>query len=164
MKAIVIGHTEKSQGAYSDYFQMHEWKFFNSFIGKLKEVGDVYFHNPKISSYRQRMKSTANELNKKNYDMVLCLHFNAFNGRASGTEVLCVSEKGAIIGTNFNAYMAKLGLKNRGVKKLNSNSRGYSEIFHPQAPAVILEPFFGDNPNDCKLFNIDKFIEALKCL
>jgi len=88
-----------------------------------------------------------------------------FNGKASGCEALFISEKGRVFGSNFcHYYTESTGAKNRGAKKVEKGGRGFEEIFNPKAPAILLEPFFGDSESDCKLFNKEKLIESLNCL
>lgn len=164
--AIIIGHNSKAKGAFSGFLNTTEFELYKSMVNELAKIGDVYFHNENISGYNARMIDTAQRINKTNYTMVLALHFNsAESSQANGTEALYLSEKGRVIAKNFNALMVKeMGYRNRGEIKLNPTSRGYAEILHPKAPAVILEPFFGSNEMDCKKFDKNKFLEVLKCL
>lgn len=162
MIAFIIGHDEKSQGAYSECFEKSEFQFYKELESDLKEIGDVYFHDSKIGSYSSRMIDTANRIHG-NYRLVIALHFNAFNGKAKGCEALYITAQNEAV--NFCHHYTQLtGASNRGAKKLNRNSRGFLEIYYPKYPAILLEPFFGDNPTDCKLFDKDKFIQAIKCI
>jgi len=165
MKAFIIGHHEKAKGAFSTILNTTEWDLFKSMESELSKLGDVYTHNPNISSYTQRVQETANRINQKNYTMVVALHFNMFNGVANGCEALFVSDKGRQLAVNFCTHYTKLtGANNRGAKQLSSGQNGYGEIFNPKATAILIEPFFGDNARDCQLFTKEKLIESLKCL
>lgn len=164
-KAFIIGHHEKSKGAYSPILKISEWDLYKSIEQELSKIGDVYVHNPNIVSYTQRMVDTANRVNEKEYDMVISLHFNSYNGGAEGCEALYISNRGGEIAKNFcHFYTSYTKSLNRGHKKISSASRGYQEIFNPKAPAILIEPFFGDNRKDCQLFDKTKLLEALKCL
>ena len=164
-KAFIIGHNEKSQGAYSEILKVTEWGLYKSLTPELSELGDVYIHDASIGGYTARMKDTASKINTQDYDLVVALHFNMFNGKASGCEALFISEKGRVFGSNFcHYYTESTGAKNRGAKKVEKGGRGFEEIFNPKAPAILIEPFFGDSESDCKLFNKEKLIESLNCL
>lgn len=164
-KAFIIGHNEKDQGAYSEILKVTEWGLYKSLTSELLQMGDVYTHDPLIESYTKRMKDTASKINTQDYDLVVALHFNMFNEKASGCEALFISEKGRVFGSNFcHYYTESTGTKNRGVKKVEKGGRGFEEIFNPKAPAILIEPFFGDSESDCKLFNKNKLLESLSCL
>ena len=164
-KAFIIGHNEKNQGAYSEILKVTEWGLYKSLTSELLQMGDVYTHDSLIESYTKRMKDTASKINTQDYDLVVALHFNMFNGKASGCEVLFISEKGRVFGSNFcHYYTESTGTKNRGAKKVERGGRGFEEIFNPKAPAILVEPFFGDSETDCKLFNKNKLLESLSCL
>lgn len=164
-KAFIIGHNEKDQGAYSKILDVTEWGLYTSLTPELLKLGDVYTHDASILSYTKRMKDTANKINKNDYDLVVSLHFNMFNGKASGCETLFISDKGRVFANNFcHYYTDSTGAKNRGIKKVGKGERGFEEIFNPLAPAILIEPFFGDSSSDCKLFNKDNLLEALNCL
>jgi N-acetylmuramoyl-L-alanine amidase len=164
-KAFIIGHNEKAQGAYSEILKVTEWGLYKSLTPELSELGDVYIHDASIGGYTARMKDTASKINSQDYDLVVALHFNMFNGKALGCEALFISEKGRVFGSNFcHYYTESTGTKNRGAKKVERGGRGFEEIFNPKAPAILVEPFFGDSESDCKLFNKEKLIESLNCL
>ena len=128
-KAFIIGHNEKAQGAYSEILKITEWGLYKSLTSELLQMGDVYTHDPLIESYTKRMKDTASKINTQDYDLVVALHFNMFNGKASGCEALFISEKGRVFGSNFcHYYTESTGAKNRGAKKVEKGGRGFEEI------------------------------------
>ena len=76
---------------------------------------------------------------------------NAFNGRASGTEVLYYhrSEVGKTIAEILQGGLVDfLGLPDRGIKPKTSEDRGGYLLRYTNAPCVIAEPFFIDNDQD----------------
>ena len=89
-------------------------------------------------------------------DVLLEIHHNVFNGKASGSEMfynVCDTE-GFAIGSKLFANLAKtLGLRNRGMKLGFSSARGPGWT---RVPMVILshpllwEVFFMDNLDDFK--------------
>ena len=152
--AFVVGHHEKAKGANSPHFNKKEWDFYNEVLSYIDKA-NVFYHDSEIGGYVTRIKDTASRLNKENFDLVVCLHFNASrNHTATGCETLYYYRSG-----KGKAYVAKFsevvhdwtGLRNRGVRALmNVQDRGFAAVYYPKAPTILIEPFFGDNKNDCK--------------
>ena len=168
-KAIIIGHNAMAGGFYSEYIKSNEFTLYSNLENVLKDVGTVYFHNPLISSYQQRMKKTADSINKHDYDLVLALHFNAFeNPDVGGCEAWYYGQNpfGRYMAQRFcNAVNENMGIRNRGAKSMHRPSqRGYWEVRYPKATTILLEPFFGSNKEDCERFNAAKFVHILKHL
>jgi len=161
--AFVIGHTPYSKGAFSKYFNSSEWDFYNKYFTKINSVGNVFVHDNDLG-YTSRQKEMAKKT--KDFDIVFELHFNASNGTANGCEALHyhLNETAEKISEVFcEDYTRQTGAKNRGAKKLsNSGDRGYGFVSCQKPTAIILEPFFGDNIEDCKKFDIDVFISSIK--
>ena len=167
-KAIIIGHNAKDKGAYSPILKLHEFDFFSSMEKDLADLGTVYYHNPLISSYTGRMLNTAQRINRYDYDIVLAMHFNMFDGTAHGCEALYfhTNHFGKHISDRFcSAMHENTGIRNRGAKPLRyPNQRGYYEVAFPTSTTLILEPFFGDNQDDCNRFNADTFLHIIQHL
>jgi N-acetylmuramoyl-L-alanine amidase len=165
--AVIVGHTSKSKGAYSKYFKMREFDFYSKVAELLNDV-DVYFYDEKISGYVTRVKALAAELNKKDYDLVIELHFNHFRkASANGCETLYfyASKNGkyyaSLFSETLNDYTG-IKLRNGGLKALaNTNDRGFHAVYQPKAPAILIEPFFGSNKSDCEKI---ESIENLACI
>lgn len=161
--AFVIGHTPYSKGAFSKYFNSTEWDLYNSYFDKFKVVGDVFIHDNDLG-YTSRQKEMAKKT--REFDIVFEIHFNASNGSANGCEALHYNhnETAQKICNKFcEDYTSQTGAKNRGAKKLsNSGDRGYGFVYYQKPTAIILEPFFGDNIEDCKKFDIDIFLSSIK--
>ena len=162
--AFVIGHTRIKRGAYSEYFKRTEWKFWKGFECELNKIGDVFYHKNFSSSYNNRQISMSKRT--KDYDLVFELHFNSLDSIASGCEALYYykNNQTKYISHRFCAEYTKItGSRNRGVKPLSSREqRGYGFVYNQVPNAVILEPFFGDNLNDCIRFDINSFIQSIK--
>lgn len=161
--AFIVGHTPYSKGAFSKTLDSYEWDFYNLYFDKFNEVGDVFIHD-NDNGYTSRQKEMANKT--RDYDLVFELHFNAANTKAKGCEALYYhrNETARKICFAFcDKYRELTGAKNRGTKALNdANDRGFGFVYYQKPTAIILEPFFGDNTEDCNLFNIDLFIDAIK--
>lgn len=86
------------------------------------------------------------------------LHCNAFDGSASGTEMIHYphSIRGKRLGTILQArVVGALGLPNRGVK-VPWKGRGMMFLEKTRCPAVICETMFIDNPRDLATATINK--------
>lgn len=165
--AVVVGHHEKSKGAYSKYFKMREFDFYSKVAALLNDV-DVYFYDPNISGYVTRVKTLAAQLNKIPYNLIIELHFNHFfDPSANGCETLYYfkSKNGKYYARLFSEVLndyTGIKLRNGGLKALaNRRDRGFHAVFQPKAPVILIEPFFGSNKSDC-----DKIesIENLACI
>lgn len=164
-KAIIIGHHPEEKGAYSHHLKTPEWDFYKSFEDKLDEVGDVFLHDPTIEHYTDRCKDISDRIGNS-YDIVFALHFNKFNGETGGCEVWHwhKNKQGEKIAELIcDKIESSMGIFNRGPKKIRFHKqRGGGEVFYPKTTSLLLEPFFGDCEEDCKNFDIDKFITILK--
>jgi N-acetylmuramoyl-L-alanine amidase len=84
---------------------------------------------------------------------VIELHFNAFNGTASGTETLYSTKLPA--NKSFASIVQKKMVAvfkrtDRGLKLRNSG-RGASNLAAVTVPCCLVEPLFGDNKTDSGL-------------
>lgn len=148
MTAIVIGHHQNEQGAFSPYLQKSEYLYHSEVASYLEKMGfDVYNRSGK-GGYKTQMQELAQRMNPKNYSLVLELHFNAFNGVANGCESLSYAgnDYTALIGASYCDFITKrYGNYNRKNKAISEGKNGYWFLHYQNAPALILEPFFGDN-------------------
>lgn len=163
--AFVIGHHEKAQGAYSEYFGQSEWEFYKEVSKWIEYDIDVFYHDPAIKSYTQRIKNTASKLD--NFDLVIEAHFNAATPKANGVETLYYfeSEKGKEYAKMFSDIIntqTGIKLRNNGLKALvNKKDRGFASVYYPKPPTILIEPFFGSNMNDSQLIGSHEFLACL---
>ena len=123
----------------------------NKVASYLRNVGHtVTVNTEKTSNGSWRFK------NRSGYDFALSIHFNAFNGTATGTECLY---KGTKKKANelASAVANVLGIKNRGAKSrpnLYMMNIGFDNL---------IEVCFHDNPNDLNKYNanIDKVAKSI---
>jgi len=162
--ALVIGHKKTSQGAYNKKFDMHEFEF-NETLSKNIESQidktdiDIY------RIYRRTYASLPNDINELNPDFVISLHCNAFNKKATGSEVLYYhkSEKGKKFATILQRNLLKyLNLKNRDIREKSAEDRGGYLLKSTNAPCIISEPFFIDNDSDYQIAAIEKYDLLIK--
>ena len=156
--AIVVGHNPRDKGAVA-YDGTSEFEF-NSILAELVVArldcaghdGEVFKHGT-FGGYSTRQRETAARIEDAgHFDAHIELHFNAANASAEGFEHLhhFLSKRGEKLANCLNAAHAEIypGARNRGVKSLGPNSRGFVFVRLTSAPRVIVEPFFGDNPAD----------------
>lgn len=170
--AIIIGHNEKNKGFYSKHLNKFEYDFYSAIAMDLNEFADIFFHDPTISSYTQRCLEISNRIGN-DYDLVIALHFNAFDTTAEGSECFYwhTNEETKDIATWLSkCYSDKVNGVNRGAKAYKvTNSKlpnGAGEVYYPKVNAILFEPFFGDNKEDCERFDQCVFtilLEELKC-
>lgn len=146
--ALVIGHKKHSPGAVNKTYSMSEFDF-NEELSKEIETRVSGVHVQRV--YRRTYNSLPNDINKLSPDFIVSLHCNAFNCKATGTEVLYYhrSAKGAEIATVLQKNLVSaLGLSDRGIKPITSEDRGGYLLKRTIAPCIIAEPFFIDNDED----------------
>ena len=145
--ALIVGHKESSQGAVSPS-GITEFAYnqeLAKLIKKYVERAEV------VIVYRRTYEQLPDDVNQIKPDFAISLHCNAFNTKASGSEVLFYekSSKGKELALKLQNEIVKvLGLPDRGIKTKTSEDRGGYLLKYVKAPAVILEPFFIDNPID----------------
>lgn len=98
--------------------------------------------------------AVCDEANREDCDLFISLHFNAFNGRASGTETLISGSTGSLmlghcIQSNLRAV---LNLPNRGLKE----RPGLFVLRSTVMPAVLVEVCFIDNDFDWRRYAVHK--------
>jgi N-acetylmuramoyl-L-alanine amidase len=95
--------------------------------------------------------------NKNKVQLYCSLHFNAFNGKANGTEVFAISPAGAAVAANVLNELVSLGFVNRGVK---DGSHLYV-LRETEMPAILVESCFCDSLKDMKLHNPQQTANAI---
>lgn len=148
--AIVVGHSNRSKGACNadglcEY--TYNTVLADLISSTLVTLGD---YDP-IVVYRDTYRDLPNKINEIEPNLIISLHCNAFNTRASGTETLYHHRSS--MGREFakivqSSMVNVLGLPDRGVKPKTSEDRGGYLLRYTHAPCLILEPFFIDNESD----------------
>ena len=158
--AIVVGHDRVEQGAYSHLLKHSEFSY-NSELVKLLPF-DIYYRGTK-GSYMDKMRDLAKQINGKGYSLVIEPHFNSFNGIANGCEALYHHK--STIGKRYAEMYCKnvvkeYGTVNRGAKATSSGN-GFGFLSLMDAPALILEPFFGDNKECLNFKDLNKYAKII---
>lgn len=127
-------------------------------------AGDVEGHRtPAVKAVviarRTEKQPPIDEVNGLRPAAAVELHLNAFNAKASGTEMIHYpgSTKGKDLAVLLQQAAVKvLALPDRGVKGPQAGGRGMAFLAKTSCPAVIVESFFIDNPTDLARGNAKK--------
>ena len=169
--ALIIGHNKRSKGAYSQIVGS-EYDYWKGIAEKIKneipELVDVYERKPN-KFYVQEMNEVLEELNKNDYKSCIELHFNSStNSQANGCECLVYykNNKAKELATNFMARLQNIfGSKIRGnhgiIEIQDSKVRGGYGICNSKDTYILIEPFFGSNPDESLKFSVEKDVVDL---
>ena len=108
----------------------------------------VIFRNGQLG-YAAAMREHGRTASKLGLDLALELHFNAYNGEASGAEIIVASQHAAdtlgkaFVGSTETFYPDRV-LRSGGVK-VQTSGRGYLFNAKQRCVSGIYEPCFGDN-------------------
>lgn len=141
---LVVGHTTSSPGACAP--DICEFDYNENLAYMIKRQAN----NTEIV-YRDSYSGLPKKINKLKPDLIISLHCNAFNKKASGTETLYYhkSKKSKKFAQEIQDIMVEvLELPDRGIKPKTSEDRGGYLLKNTKAPCVLIEPFFIDNPTD----------------
>lgn len=151
---IVVGHTSRSPGAYSPTLAVSEY-YWNS------DLADMMVEAAKSTGLDVRIfYRDGGGVPKAYHDAEMWgaqetveLHFNSFaDPAATGTETLHAegSSKGKPLAASVQKSMVlALELPDRGLVAIGPGGRGWASLTAIAAPAILVEPFFGSNPQDC---------------
>lgn len=162
--AICIGHSRPGDNGAVSLGGQTEWDYMVKVAGLLAdELAVEGLRCGIVSSYRgasygSAMDWLAGHLKAEGCTVAVELHFNAFDGSASGFEYLhaACSTAGATLAQCFEkAHVATLGGTNRGVKAIERDGRGGGFLWKTPTISAILEPFFGDHAEDWEQFGAD---------
>ena len=160
---LICGHGAGDPGAIGNGHQ--ESDLVREAAPKLKTIlsnyAEVTLFDPTKDMY-EYLKS--NSFNFKEFDYVLELHFNAYNKKATGTEIIVHNlEKGISVEETIVNNIAELGFVNRGVKR-RTDLRNMNICKKNQGVSyALLEICFIDNVEDMTLYQTKKndIIEAI---
>ena len=158
--AICVGHSRhiagKRDGGAVSAGGVSEWTFNRDLAFQIdrvlreKGVVSLVIDDYKGNGYTDSMRWLASEIKAKGATLAIELHFNAASGTAKGHEWLFwqTSKDGKALASALRgAYEEAFPLSaNRGIKAKVSGERGGEFLKLTHCPAVICEPFFGDNP------------------
>lgn len=153
--ALVIGHSEQDGGAVRcvDGVQEYEWNLDLAHrIYDLDPERFEIFHRRGELPYEAEIAEVYQRVDDWGCDVSLELHFNAGGGR--GTETFSSGSRGSLrfARSVHPAMVDALCLADRGIKIRNNRTggRGHESLVAGKAPALLLEPYFGDSAADCR--------------
>jgi len=160
--AICVGHSRhingKRDGGAVSFGGVSEWTFNRDLAFEIdrilreKGVQSFVIDDYRGSGYTDSMRWLASEIKAKGATVAIECHFNAATGTAKGHEWLFwqTSKGGKALATALRgAYEEAFPMSvNRGIKAKVSGERGGEFLKLTHCPAVIAEPFFGDNAQE----------------
>ncbi len=161
--ALVIGHKKSSPGAVNTTHNLSEFDYNEQLAMEIETALAESKHVRIQRIYRRTYSTLPDDINALNPDFIVCLHCNAYNTQASGTEVLFYhrSKTGKKLAKLLNKRLTKaLALTNRGIKPKTTEDRGGYLLKQTHAPCLIAEPFFIDNDQDLAIAN-EKRVELV---
>lgn len=168
---LIAGHHTNDPGAVSFHENLGNKVTEASLTIELRKLvlGYLKQHND-FEVILDDDKDTLNEviakINKQvsKNDIVVDLHFNAFNTKATGTEVLIPTVNSNIekeLGLGICARLADImEIPNRGIKTEAQSGRKRIAILHGVGHRVLPEICFKDNSRDMSAYQINKHLVA----
>lgn len=154
--ALTPGHSTQDGGAVrvTDGIQEYEWNL--DLVHRIYDLDPEMFeifHRDGNLSYGSGIRKLYGEIDNWGCDLSIEVHFNAASALATGTETFSSGSRGSLKYAHaiHAAIVDTLGLRDRGVKVRNRSKkgRGYLSLVSGRAPAVLIEPYFGSNADDC---------------
>lgn len=165
---LTAGHHYSDPGASGNKFTENSLalEFVNLTSSFAREIcPDIPIWNDNyldpLSTVTQQVKS----MGTKN-DLWIEVHFNAYNGKATGYEALVSNNAGEFskrVAHNLSFIPALMGIPNRGVKTEAQSKRGKLGMLNTIVPAVLLEMGFIDNESDMDKWK-EKRVDVAKAL
>ena len=112
------------------------------------------------------LRDVINQINKSitNDDILVDLHHNAFNTRATGVEVIVQEPRTKIVQSLSENICKRLsdimGIPNRGVKGQEATARGRIAILQGKGHRILTETCFMDNDSDLEAYWKNKHLVA----
>lgn len=151
--ALLAGHSTTDPGAINPNSGHTEYDYNLTLVGMIAdELSRIGLVRP-IIVHRETYSGLPVKVNTTGADLCLEFHCNAFNGKASGTEMLYwhTSKGGKAVAERLqSAVYEVLALPIRGAWAIDGKARGGHLLRGTVMPCVIVESFFIDNDNDLR--------------
>jgi len=128
-------------------------------ISKLKALGHTVI-NCTIDNCNNLGESLAyrvNQANNNNVDLIVSIHFNAYNGQAHGTEIFTWNGEQFQEATRVLNNLVGLGYTNRGIK----DGSNLYVIRNTKAKAMLIECCFCDSKEDMDKYDAERMASAI---
>lgn len=154
MKRVILlsGHNFEKKGCYNRKLDVSEFDVATEVIAEVFSRERLK-HVDLVLKARNDFSNLVKEVNSLNGDLLISMHFNAYNGKAQGTETLIAlsSKTGAKYAPKIQEILVKhLGLNDRGINPTSAYGRGGSILNKTKPVAFLLEPFFLDEVENLK--------------
>ena len=161
MKILIsAGHTLKDNGSGAIGYinESNENRILSKKVYELLKLQDgisVDYHE--VNSGKDYLQQQASFANKKNYDLVVQIHFNAHKTTSStmGTETLYSSSRGKVYAERVTNKLGQV-YKQRGAKVRND----LYWLNNTKAAAILIETCFVDSKADTDFYNSNKDLTA----
>ena len=124
--------------------------------GELRRIGVTVVQDNDNDTLGQYL----GKINPTDKDVVVEPHFNAFNGKATGVEVLVADNANerskAMAKELVDGYAKIMGIPNRGVKTESQSARGRLGLMRKKGAVALVEICFIDNVNDMQAYDRNK--------
>ena len=144
---FIVPHTRENQGAKTWDGKYSEYIYYSLMIS------DLNF--PFTTRDAKGVTGAAKNLASRYCNVSIEPHFNSFNGKAHGAEILILAgdEVSRMYAERFLEMFEDMYMNRRirGVKEISPGGRGYKNLKQARKymqASVLPELFFGDNPND----------------
>lgn len=162
MKRVILlsGHNFEKKGCYNKKLRVSEFDVATEVVAEVfsrERLMDVDL----ILKARNDFGDLVKEVNSLNGDMLISMHFNAYNGKVQGSETLlsASSKTGAKYAPKIQEVLVKhLRLNDRGINPTSSYGRGGAILNKTKPVAFLLEPFFLDELESFE--ELEKFKKA----
>lgn len=167
---LIAGHNGKGTGASSKYGDEGEETIDlrNDIAAKLRHECNIKVVTDEDFTPLKKVLTWLQKARKD--DVIVDIHFNAFNGEAHGTEVIIANEhnyREKTLASNLQKAMVDaLGTRSRGVKTERLTARKRIGILSgrpKKAINVLLEVCFIDNKSDMKKYD-DNYCELVQAI
>lgn len=155
--AIIVGHEKSAQGAkMAPPYGLTEYAYNTTIANKMKDLAPAHIKPVIIFRDNIGISGTYRKAAELGCDCAIELHFNAFNKKASGSETLCTqnindSDFAHIVHKKMCEAFGRAG-SSRGVKTIARSARAGGNVHgFPEGANCLVEPAFGDNPEEAKL-------------
>lgn len=153
---IIVGHTKTAPGAALKGTGMNEYQYNSQVADLIKKNAPAWMKVNIIYRDKLGISGAYAKAALLGCDVVIELHFNAYNGVVYGTETLCTQDADDV---DFAHLVQKATCSvfnrngmSRGVKVISASARGGGNVHaFKQGPNCLVEPFFGDNPKEVDL-------------
>jgi N-acetylmuramoyl-L-alanine amidase len=167
---VIAGHGGSDKGAKCAYLNGHQWWeseltiIARDLLAYYLEISKPDYPDVKYKVIKDDDSLTLqgvinwlkNPLKAKNKRLIIDIHFDAFNSKATGTTTF-IPDNHSLFEKSFGERMAAIAsntlkITNRGCRVESRSNRGRLAIMRPHGENILWEVCFGDNPTDLKQF------------